>query len=525
MLAVRMDTNNDVQRGASAPADTTLAQRWRRPWTVRRVIRLIVVQACITLVLMLVSFLVGWAMFARSFPDPPGWLTDAPESEFHAADAMTPGYDFDDFLAQEERAFAELDALIDGVWRADHASHLNRFHRGGRSDPERLFDRNWNRTIILRADRPIGTALLIHGLSDAPYSLRPTAETLHERGYTVVVLRVPGHGTCPAALAEASWNDWAAATALAAKWLVGQAPEGAPLVLVGYSNGGALATHYAAESVLDPGLPTPRAVILYSPMIGINPLARVTPIYHAVAWIPAFSKVRWSRIEEEIDPYKFCSWPTNASEQAWAMTVQVDRSLDRVVRAGRQADLPPFLAFQSIVDSTVVAPRLADRLFKRLPAGPNELVLYDVNSVGVYADLLRNPYKAPVEEAMQRTDLTFRIVLVENESSETHEVVMDVRDGDSFTTTPLGMAWPEGVFSLGHGAIPYPPSDPLYGTRDASRAAGVVPLGSLSARGESGVLTISEGLLFRIRHNPFYEFQQERLLAWLDGVVGAGQPK
>ena len=52
---------------------------------------------------------------------------------------------------------------------------------------------------------PRGAALLIHGLTDSPYSLRRVAEILQEEGYHVVGLRLPGHGTNPGTLATVSW--------------------------------------------------------------------------------------------------------------------------------------------------------------------------------------------------------------------------------------------------------------------------------------------------------------------------------
>ena len=56
---------------------------------------------------------------------------------------------------------------------------------------------------------------MLHGLSDAPYSLESVGRVLHERGFHVVWLRLPGHGTIPGALRDADWEDWMAATALA----------------------------------------------------------------------------------------------------------------------------------------------------------------------------------------------------------------------------------------------------------------------------------------------------------------------
>jgi carboxylesterase len=50
--------------------------------------------------------------------------------------------------------------------------------------------------------------LLIHGYTDATDQLRYIAERLWERGYTVSVPRLPGHGTCGEDFLSTSWKDW-----------------------------------------------------------------------------------------------------------------------------------------------------------------------------------------------------------------------------------------------------------------------------------------------------------------------------
>jgi pimeloyl-ACP methyl ester carboxylesterase len=56
----------------------------------------------------------------------------------------------------------------------------------------------------------------------------------------------------------------------------GQIGAGRPLVLIGYSNGGALITKYALDALEDASLPPPTTLILLSPMIGVSQTARLT---------------------------------------------------------------------------------------------------------------------------------------------------------------------------------------------------------------------------------------------------------
>ena len=103
-------------------------------------------------------------------------------------------------------------------------------------NPRRLISRS---RAAARTAPSLGAFL--HGLTDAPYSLRHIASLYAARGYVAVVIRMPGHGAVPAGLTEATWEDWMAATRLAVREAVARAGPEAPLHLVGYSNGGALA--------------------------------------------------------------------------------------------------------------------------------------------------------------------------------------------------------------------------------------------------------------------------------------------
>ena len=83
------------------------------------------------------------------------------------------------------------------------------------------------------------------------------------------------------------------------------------------------------------------------------------------------------------------------------------------------------------------------------------------------------------------------------------------------------MEWPRGVFSLSHVALPFPPDDPLYG-RYPPEERGKLFLGHQAIQGERGVLQISTNFLLRLRHNPFYDYLEQRVEDWL--ADHAGEP-
>ncbi|MGH7242025.1 MAG: alpha/beta hydrolase [Phycisphaerales bacterium] len=491
----------------------------------RQAVRLVVFGLIFAVLLALVGaggVVFAWTRFAQSLPALQGWHTRAPKSEFQATDAK-PGYTFADYLKQEDKVFAELDALIKDQWSPKVAGRFSRYKIGSVCDPRTILDRNWNRTFVAEAKNPIGGALLIHGLSDAPYSLRTLAERLHSAGYTVICLRVPGHGTSPKALAESSWNDWAAATKLAFDGLRARVPPGLPVIAVGYSNGGALCVNEVCESLLAGGKsPRPDALVLISPMIGITPMAEFTELYPAVSWLTGEKKLSWSGIEPEIDPFKYSSWPVNASLQAFRITRHVEESIGMLAVDGRMKDFPPTLVVQSAADATVIAYRMLDVLMNRLPPGRGELILFDINRSSWLEGLTDNTFEEQIRPRLQKPDLPFTATLVTNRTPNSPELFARDRIGGDVAEVDMHTSWPVGIFSLSHVALPIPPNDPVYGD-GATESATKLPLGTLALRGERGILAISSGLMMRMRFNPFYAWTEGRIMDWLAKTVGAAK--
>ncbi len=88
--------------------------------------------------------------------------------------------------------------------------------------------------------------------TDSPYSLRHIARHYVANGFVAVAIRLPAHGTVPAGLTRVQWEDWSEATRLAVREARRRVDASAPLHLVGFSNGGALAMKYALDAIDDP---------------------------------------------------------------------------------------------------------------------------------------------------------------------------------------------------------------------------------------------------------------------------------
>jgi hypothetical protein len=84
----------------------------------------------------------------------------------------------------------------------------------------------------------------------------------------------------------------------------------------------------------------------------------------------------------------------------------------------------------------------------------------------------------------------------------------------------LDLAWPAGLFSLSHVALPFPVEDGLYGLAPSAQDQFGVRLGTIAPRGENGVLVMSLDALLRISSNPFFPYMRERIEALMPRGAG-----
>jgi hypothetical protein len=356
---------------------------------------------------------------------------------------------------------------------------INRYTRESASDPtHRKVD--WDRSFELSAASSTAGVLLLHGMSASPYSLRHLGQRLNADGAHVVGLRMPGHGTAPAGLVELHWQDMTAAVRLAARHLSERIGD-KPLHIIGYSTRAALAVWQARLGHL----------------LGLEKLA-------------------WNEILPEYDTFKYGSFAVNAGDVVYRLTREVQRQIGALQPSGRLKDLPPILAFSSIVDATVSTPALVSGLFQRLPVGKHELVVFDYNRLAGIKQIMIDDPAAAVWELLRSSDRPYTLSAASNETTGDHTVALHrQRPGKEMTTTKLpALSWPEDIYSLAHVALPFPMNDERYGGQPPLNAKGI-DLGNIALRGERGVLQIAASERLRLRWKPFYPYLEGRVLAFL----------
>jgi len=473
----------------------------------------------ILIAIVLVTLLVGRAWQSQQGAPLEPWHTYLPvelsPSEIAASD-------WNRYVKSETALFEDVRLHVTQTLPEEERVPSNRYFAGSPVYPGR-FATDWNRSYVLEPiGAPVGAVVLLHGLTDSPYSLRHIARRYQQDGFIAIAIRLPGHGTVPAGLADVEWEAWSEATRLAVREARRRAGASAPLHIVGFSNGGALAMKYALDALDDKSLARPDRIVLFSPMIGVTSLARFAGFFGLPALLPRFAKAAWLGIVPEFNPFKYNSFPVNGARQSSLLSRALQRQIGEAARAGRLASLAPVLTFQSVVDFTVSTRAIVDALYGQLPNNGSELVLFDLNRTASFGPLLPVTADTLLNRQVPQPPRNYTLTIITNRTADSEQVVArTTRAGTTDERTiPLNLAYPSEVFSLSHLALPFPMDDSLYGMHPDGREDYGVHLGALAARGERGLLVVSMDSLLRMSANPFFPYVLERI----DEVIGRPGP-
>lgn len=137
-------------------------------------------------------------------------------------------------------------------------------------------------------DNGIGV-LLIHGLLAGPAEMKGYGDHLMQQGYTVMGVRLKGHGSSPYALRDQSREDWYVSVRQGFEILKAHCRQ---IVVTGFSTGGALALKLAAEN--HPEILGVSAAAV--PLKFINSSFMLVPLLHGtnrfVDWVSSYEGVK-----------------------------------------------------------------------------------------------------------------------------------------------------------------------------------------------------------------------------------------
>jgi len=450
------------------------------------------------------------AYLARNLPDLQVWHSYELESEFRAQD-YPDGLSLQQYIELESHLFEELESVVYKEQRS-----VGRFNRYNTESEAYAGDagQRWNRSFELQHEQARGGVVFIHGASDSPYSTLAISKILNDSGMYVLSIRLPGNGTIPSGLRHAKLDDWLAITRMAAKHVRETIGPDLPLYMAGYSIGGALIVDYALDATNDETLAAPDRLFLYTPAIGVSAAARFSSWDLALAKLRPFEKFNWLSIEPEFDPYKYNSFAKNAGHITYQLTMQLN---DKLSRLEDPMALPPIIAFQSLVDSTIRVDALVNGLYERLGANGSELVLFDINRANDIEHFIKNSELALVTQLAQSEPNAYTYTLVTNINGESTDVVerTKVVGDNGFDDAPLGLSWPDSIYSLSHVSLVFESTDRWYGSEKTDSFT----LGTLAPRGETAILRPPVGRFMRLRHNPFFDYLSARTLAFCEACL------
>lgn len=182
--------------------------------------------------------------------------------------------------------------------------------------------------------------VLIHGLTDSPYSFHDLAYYFYQQGFNVRTLLLPGHGTAPSDLLGISYHDWQQAADYIIKRSLLDYEQ---VYLGGFSTGGALIfNHLMQQQQVSEKI---KALFMWSPASKAK-----SNLAWLAAWVDYIPFVDWVDKEGDIDFAKYESFPFNAGAQVHKLMSNI---VGKNRRESNHAHNIPLFVVASEVDQTI----------------------------------------------------------------------------------------------------------------------------------------------------------------------------
>lgn len=224
---------------------------------------------------------------------------------------------------------------------------------------------------VLRMGRTGRGVLLLHGFTGTPHEMKYLGARLADEGFTVMIPRLPGHGTELAEMVRTTGRDWYVA---AREALIELRSYCTDVSCIGLSMGGVLGILLAREFPLD------RLVLLSTPAALPGHAVYLAP------FLAPFRKII-RKVDEkkglnsmEARSYHLCYNEGIPVRQAW--------HLHRLIRKAMRA-LPSVSADALIIQSLgdeYIPPDSINRLHDRLGSSRKEKVFLDISNHAVTVD-------------------------------------------------------------------------------------------------------------------------------------------
>ena len=257
------------------------------------------------------------------------------------------------------------------AWLWDKAQYSKAKHNDINRQQTAVLD---PRPFLFEPTEPNGVGVVVaHGFLASPAEVRGFSRQLVDLGYTVVGVRLKGHGTSPWDLRDRRWQDWLESVRDGYEIVCSFTDR---VALVGFSTGGALVLRLAAERPV--GLCGTAAICV--PIKFQNKNMKFVPLVHG-----ANRLVRWMSSQEGIMPFRLNLKTENPTINYQQLPIRALYELTQMVGELEQRlkDVTaPVLLLQSTADPVVV-PQSAKIIFDKLRVADKHLVEIQADHHGI----------------------------------------------------------------------------------------------------------------------------------------------
>lgn len=222
-------------------------------------------------------------------------------------------------------------------------------------------------TFSLEGSNNIGI-ILIHGFTATTIEVKPFAEFLNGKGYSVYCPLLPGHGTSPDELNKVTWQDWITAV----EQIIQLAGQNHSIIFLGGESMGGVIACFLAEQY-----PDIRGLLLFAPALKVDFL-------NLSQFIRLFKKFMPKKNIKEIPEDGKFPWqgykvnPTQAAYQFYLLQKITKKKLNLITQ--------PAIIFQGKLDQTI-SPDSSNFLYNEIKSEEKELLLLEKSEHCVLLDI------------------------------------------------------------------------------------------------------------------------------------------
>ncbi|MGR9053160.1 MAG: alpha/beta hydrolase [Gammaproteobacteria bacterium] len=232
--------------------------------------------------------------------------------------------------------------------------------------------------------------LLVHGLLASPAELRAYGRHLAAQGFTVLGVRIKGHGTSPYALRDTSLEQWFDSVKRGFNILKIHCKK---VFAVGFSTGGALCLKLAAEHPSELA-----AVVAVSvPVKFNNPAFMLVPLLHntntLVKWMSSFEGIKpFIENAPEHPEVNYRNVPVRALYELRRLIVQMEALLGEI-------EIPVLLPYAD--NDPIVTPHSSEIVFDKLGTRDKQILSVAADRHGILMENLGDTWAA-IDAYLQR---------------------------------------------------------------------------------------------------------------------------